>query len=93
MIDCTALYACICMQSNLTAEPCSFQAYDTLGTIIYPSKQHVNSSQSDRPFNGSVSRDFSRWFTKYVESCGCGGFKGELLSDSNELSETAAPQL
>lgn len=91
------LYLTICVHLHSVEpdcqSPCSFQAYDTLGTIIYPSKQHVNGSQSDRPFNGSVSRDFSRWFTKYVESCGCGGFKGELLSDSNELLETAAPRL
>lgn len=70
------------MNLNLCVEP---HACNMLSTIIYPSKQPVNSSQTDRPFNVSISRDFSHQFTKFVASCGCGGFKEELLSDSNEL--------
>lgn len=79
LIDSNSPYAYLfiyffCIQSNLCAEPHVFHASDMPGAIIHPSEQHVNSSQTDSPFNVSVSTDFGCWFSIYVESCGCGAF-------------------
>lgn len=79
------LYECICIDLNLCVKLYVLQAYTTLSAIIYPSKQHVNNSQSDRPFNASICRHFICRLTKWVESYGYVFLKGELLSDSNEL--------
>jgi len=72
---------------------CALQACAAQSAFINPSKQHDDSSESDRPFNGSVWGDFSRRFAKCVQLRGCGGFSGELLSDPNELEETAVLRL
>lgn len=72
-------YECICVDLNLCVKLNVLPPYTTLSAIIYPSKQHVNNSQSDRPFNASICRHFICRFTKWVESYGyVGFFKGNF---------------